>query len=571
MIKKKIERLRKELVARGYYGYIVPCNDEYMSEYTPTYAQRLKYITGFTGSNGLAIILPKTTLFFTDGRYIKQAQTQLDSKEFEVHNQNELLNFNWRPYVNSDSKIAFDPKLFTHTKYQLFEKLNLTSELDNLIDIIWDSKPQESSSTIYNYPVKYSGQSREHKIKQCREFIKNNGASALFISDPASVCWLLNIRASDVEFTPILLANSLITKDNVYVFADQKRIESGFILDQIKFISKDSLQKMFDNIKGKIIYDKTETSLYTSLLIKAKDHICMNSPCLMWKAKKNSVEIEFAKRGHIEDAVAVCETLAFLEKNDISNMTEYDVGEMLQKNRSKRPGYVSESFPAICGFQENGAIIHYKAEKSTAKNLSGNGLLLIDSGGQYWGSTTDITRTIPIGKATPEHIKSYTLVLKGHIALACAKFPENKVFGSHLDVLARQYLWKNHQDYAHGTGHGVGSFLSVHEGPQSISLGSGRGVLSSGMILSNEPGYYVENNFGIRIENLVYIKQEDYGYLSFDNLTLVPYEKRLIDFSMLNNDEIMYLKNYNKKIRLSLLELLSQEAKDWLQKQTDYT
>jgi Xaa-Pro aminopeptidase len=291
---------------------------------------------------------------------------------------------------------------------------------------------------------------------------------------------------------------------------------------------------------------------------------------MLWKACKSSIEIDCMKQGHIQDAVAVCEMLSFISSEDISSLSEYDLGLTLTKFRGKREGYIYDSFPTICGFQENGAIIHYRANQNKAKKINGDGLLLIDSGGQYLGTTTDITRTVSIGKIKPDYKKFYTYVLKGHIALALAKFPQEKVTGANLDILARQYLWQSGLDYAHGTGHGVGSFLSVHEGPQSISLTGYGAQIKAEMVVSNEPGYYLPGEFGIRIENLMFAKNSVLPeFLEFEMLTLVPYAKELIDFTMLNQYEHSYLRKYYQAIDDNISSILSTQAKLWLKNQLD--
>lgn len=322
------------------------------------------------------------------------------------------------------------------------------------------------------------------------------------------------------------------------------------------------------NLKGITLFDDSQCSSYISNLITAKEHKNIKNPCILWKACKNDIEIKHMQQGHVQDAVAVCEFLSFIYQQDISDFTEYDLGQQLTGLRAKSELYVFDSFPAICGYQDNGAIIHYRAEKDSAKKIIGQGLLLIDSGGQYWGTTTDITRTIAIGAPTAEHKKYYTKVLKGHISLARAVFPKDKVTGANLDILARQYLWNEGKDYAHGTGHGVGSFLSVHEGPQNLSLNGFGSKITNGMIMSNEPGYYVPGEFGIRIENMMYVKDAaSPGFLCFQMLTLVPYAKELIEIKMLTKEELKYLKAYYSNIAKSLAPLLSENALKWLQDQ----
>lgn len=568
MIKERLQELRQLLNQYNYAGYIVPSSDEYMSEYTPHYAKRLEYITGFTGSNGVAVILPQITLFFTDGRYLTQSKQQLDASLFEVHNIAEFFSFNWQNYVLKEQKIAFDPRLFTNQYIHNLKNLNLVSEEQNLIDLIWRDQPPRPQSEIFEYDKKYAGQGHEEKINLCRNFLAANQSQALLICDSASICWLLNIRANDVDFCPILLSHLLITHTEIYLFSEEQRDISKIDRGGILSMRIEKLPYILSSLKGKILFDENQTSVFLYNLFRGLGGQHVTNPCMLWKACKNSVEIEWAKKGHIQDAVAMCEALAFIDNNDLSEVTEFEIGQLLTEYRKLGEGYVLNSFAPICGYQDNGAVIHYRACQKSAKKLNGSGLLLLDSGGHYMGSTTDITRVILLGENKKEYVEYYTRVLKGHIALAAVKFPKNKVTGAHLDVLARRYLWEVGADYGHGTGHGVGNFLSVHEGPQNISLAA-KTPLMSGMILSNEPGYYREGEFGIRIENLMYVNEDANDMLSFEMLTLVPYAKNLIDFDMLSQEELDFLKDYYSKIHAQVAPLLSERAKLWLKSQIE--
>lgn len=568
MIKERLQELRQLLNQYNYAGYIVPSSDEYMSEYTPHYAKRLEYITGFTGSNGVAVILPQITLFFTDGRYLTQSKQQLDAALFEVHDIAEFFSFNWQNYILQEQKIAFDPRLFTHQYIHNLKNITLVSEERNLIDLIWRDQPARPQSEIFEYDEQYAGQGYGDKITLCRNFLREHQSDGLLVCDSASVCWLLNIRANDVDFCPILLGHLLITHTEIYLFTKEQRDVSKINRVGLVYMRMEKLPQILSSVKGAILFDDNQTSifLYNVLSSLISKHVI--NPCMLWKACKNSREIEWAKKGHIQDAVAICEALAFIDNSDLSEVTEFQIGQLLTEYRKLGDGYVLDSFPPICGYQDNGAVIHYRACEKSAKKLNGSGLLLLDSGGHYMGCTTDITRVILIGENKKEYIEYYTRVLKGHIALASVKFPRNKVSGAHLDVLARKYLWEVGADYGHGTGHGVGNFLSVHEGPQNISLVA-RTPLVSGMILSNEPGYYREGEFGVRIENLMYVKEYTDDILGFEMLTLVPYAKDLIDFDMFSNEELDFLKDYYSKIEAQISPLLSVRAKSWLRSQIE--
>ncbi|WP_341786710.1 aminopeptidase P family protein [Rickettsia endosymbiont of Cantharis rufa] len=619
MIKDRINLLRSLFPEYDIDGYIIPSNDKYMSEYVPECAKRLEYITGFTGSNGIAVICKDTALFFTDGRYLEQASKELDLQIFKVFSLKEISKF------GKGTKIGYDPELFTYLAISNLILLDpavkprddiLCKIKGNLVDKIWHNQPLEPNSKVYLHDIKFAGVSHVDKISKCRETLLSSRSPAagsskhkavnnncfldpvawprndteqytLVILDSSSICWLLNLRASDVAYTPLMFAKVIITPTKLYLFIDPLRIDAEIInaRPEITILPEEEFVNILKDNEN-IFIDDSIASVHIMGLIADKQVQKITDPCLMPKACKNDVEIKHAIDFHIKDAVVLCEFFtdfsqchprenrdpekhnmdSHLRGNDIrenrnDTITEHTLGLKLTEYRARQEGYVSDSFPAICGFQENSAIIHYRADQKAAKKIERQGILLIDSGGQYSGATTDITRTIVIGEATVEQKKRYTQVLKGHIALARAKFPKNIVTGANLDILARQYLWQEMLDYPHGTGHGVGSSLSVHEGPQSINLRN-KTVLQPGMILSNEPGFYIPGKYGIRIENLMYVK-ENSEWLEFETLSLVPYASKLIDVKLLNIDEISYIKEYYNKIRAKIYDLLSPKAKSW--------
>ncbi|RYE06108.1 MAG: aminopeptidase P family protein [Rickettsiaceae bacterium] len=559
-----IANFKKQLIIDNLSGYIIPSTDEYLSEYTPEFAKRLEYVTGFDGSNGLCFFLKNCGLFFTDGRYLAQAKKQIDLSFFQVFDICQINLFPFDEYINNDDKIGYDPKLFTKNTIFPFRNIPLLP-YHNLIDKIWQNQPNKPSSTVYLYPEQYAGESYINKLKLCRESIASAAAKYLLITATDSICWLLNLRAHDIEFSPLMLGTVLISMNELYLFTDPARVEQNVrkARPEITLLPEESLAKIITQMDDAILVDEDNTSLFITSLIKNSIH-CQD-PCQINKACKNKIEIEHSIKNHIKDGVALCEFFANLQYLDLKNTTEYDLGQLLILQRAKQNQYISESFPAICGYQENGAIIHYRATEKSAKKLTGSGLLLIDSGAQYLGATTDITRTISIGTPTPKEINYYTQVLRGHLALSMISFPVGTV-GANLDVLARQYLWADSLDYAHSTGHGVGSFLGVHEGPVSVSLKS-RVQFSLGMILSNEPGYYIDGEFGIRIENLMYVVEKANNFLKFETLSLVPYALELIDFNQLSRQELIYLKEYYHKILSSLYPSLSDKARQWLLKE----
>lgn len=553
MHKNGLVLLKEQFAQYQIDGYIIPSTDEYQSEYTAPYARRLEFITGFTGSNGIVIVLEKKSLFFTDGRYLDQASRELDSGEFEIYNIASIAEY--VPFL----RLGYDDMLFTERGLSLFSKAKLKAIERNLVDAIWRGQPKFPITPIFSYGLEYSGQQSEDKLREAKRYIKNMGADYLLLTSLDSICWLLNIRASDIPYCPMLLSYLVLSQDEIWLFIEDKTLKN--IGQNIKIESRAEIKSFLSNLNRSVIVDKQTVPL--GLFDSCKNIILGDDPCTLLKARKHDVEIKGSKNAHIKDAIALCEALAWVEEaSKNGDITEYDVSQKLTYFRQQQSGYVSDSFAAIVGYQDNGAIIHYRAPDGGSKVIKGDGLLLIDSGGHYLGGTTDVTRTINIGVPTEEQKLRYTQVLKGHINLAKQKFVPG-TSGGNLDVLARMYLWQDGVDYAHGTGHGVGNMLSVHEGPQNISRLS-KVPLQKNMIISNEPGFYKTGEYGIRIENLQYVTNDEDGFLRFESLTLVPYCKELIDLSLLTKDEILFLRKYQESIKLNVYPHLSEAAKEWV-------
>lgn len=544
---QKINELLEKLDEYQIDGYLIPSNDEFQSEYVPEHLNRLKYITGFTGSSGIAIISKTGNYFFTDGRYFVQAKLELGNS-FYINDIKDLLSFSF------DGKIGYDPKLFNVNFFKRFNKFNLIS-CDNLVDLIWMDKPPFKESYIFEYPVKYSGKKVKEKCKELKDYLSKNKLDALIITDSTNICWLLNIRSNDVAYNPILLSYMIFYKNGEFeIFSNSK---STLPLEEFA-------QKV-DKLKGKKVQIDPN---YASIWLKNQltNPILFEDPCLLKKSCKNLIEIKRAKEVHVIDGVAVTKLLYWLD-TDKGLKTELSIVNKILEYRKENSKFIYPSFATIAGFKENGAIIHYHPVTQTNKSLKEDGLLLLDSGGQYWGGTTDITRVISVGKPTNEQKTNYTLVLKAHIALASAVFPEDAI-GVELDVLARRHLWQSAKDYNHSTGHGVGNALSVHEYPR-IGRNS-NAKLIPGMIVSNEPGYYKENEYGIRIENLMLVKPNKFGFLSFEVLTLAPFERRLVILSMLSKEEKKWLNNYNQQVYKKLSPYLNYHQKLWLKRRVRY-
>ena len=543
----KITELRNQFDTYGITAYVIPSNDEFLNEYVPRQFRRLEYITGFTGSNGIAIITKDKLAFYTDGRYLLQAQQELDS-DFSVLDMYERKSCEWFDIgLNNGDILGYDPMLHSKKNLEYYEKLTKQynyqlKPVPNLVDKIWQNRPASGTKKAFNLGVEFSGRSSTDKIADITSQLQ---ADYLLLCNPDSICWLLNIRAHDIEYTPVLLSYLMLSKSGaITLFSDPSKTSD--IQAEVK--PWNSAQDFFTKLlkEGKSIQvDPAKTPVWftshQTQLVLATD------PCELPKAKKNAVEIQGMRDCHETDGKAVTNFLKWLKENYQSGVDEIKAAEKLLEFRKQGEHFVEPSFESISAFAENAAVIHYRATPKTNKQITGDNLYLIDSGGQYLTGTTDITRTICLGSPKREHIENYTLVLKGHIAIASAIFPVGTT-GAQLDALARQYLWRFGRNYMHGTGHGVGHFLSVHEGPQGISK-LNTTVLEPDMIISNEPGYYKEGEYGIRLENLVLVKQSSFkGFLELETITLVPFEDALIDLSMLETHEKKWLRNYSSLV-----------------------
>lgn len=569
-----IKKIQKFLQQNQIDFLLLPNSDEFFSEYVPDSEKRIEFISGFNGSNATIIFSQQKCYFFTDGRYILQAQQQLDSQEFVILNtaQNSVLS--WLS-VNADvgQRIALDARLTAVSFVNSCRNLSLDLLLlpKNPIDEFWVNRPSPKNSKIYSVPLLACGQDSLAKRRQIVAELLDD--EILLISKPENLCWLLNIRASDIDFTPLMLAYGLLLKSGeVVLFVDQERV-AGLDLPQVTAIANSQIEQFLINqrLKSSLVrLDENTTNCWFYEVLQQQKFTIRNKICPIEiaKAVKNSVEISGARVSHELDAVAIIKFLLWF-KNSVSQgvkMSEISLAKKLLEFRQESQFFAFPSFETIAGFAENGAIIHYKATKETNKELSGDSLFLLDSGGQYLGEdfygTTDITRTIYFGKPSGEMIQNYSLVLKGHLALARVKFPK-KTTGAQLDSLARFYLWQFGKDYDHGTGHGVGAFMSVHEGPCGISKRANQELLP-GMILSNEPGVYLPGNYGVRLENLQLVCEFDEKFLCFETLTLVPFVPELIDFSMLTYPEKKWLANYHLQILSRLRSRLNQQQIDFL-------
>lgn len=582
MLSSELELLIYNMRQKKYDALLVPREDMFSGEEVPKSEERLKYITNFTGSAGFAIIVSNENLksaIFSDGRYQLQLKKQVDTKFFDVFNGgiNEIGNF-----LKDNEKylkiIAFDPWLLTSIKYETLSKILKSTPLilkateKNLIDEIWKKRPTETQKSIFQLPIKRTGENFLSKINRLKKVITNIGGDYYVLFNPAGLSWLLNIRCRDLEYTPVSRSFCIISSEGeVFIFSDNSTFE---IItknhSKIHLLQINELTSFLKKLKNKnFLIDPVFLPLQIKyLILNMRLNIqTISCPIEEFKSVKNSNELNGFKVSHLKDGLAFLKLFFWLEKNLSSqHLTEITISKKLYEFRSLEETFICESFATISAFKDNGAIIHYKADKSSDKKIDKDGLYLIDSGAHYLEGTTDTTRTIKIGKVSEEMINNYTLVLKGHIAIATAIFPKNTK-GREIDSLARKALWSEGKDYAHGTGHGVGCLLSVHEGPISISKHS-KYDIKQGMVISNEPGYYKNGEYGIRIENLEvvskkYLKNSE-NFLYFENLTRVPFELELINKEILTIDEINWINLYHEKVYRELANLITSDDRELL-------
>ena len=561
MINKRIKLLRSKFIHHKIDGYVIPKNDQFFSEYAAE--DRLKIISNFSGSAGLAIVLKKKSYLFVDGRYTIQAQQQ-SGKKFKIIEIHKFLPFK----IIKNLKLGFDPSLFTRKQLNVYfnNSLILKPINKNLVDEIYKDKTSKNK-IFFSLTNKVAGKPFQSKINNVRNILKRNKADYLFVSAPENVAWLLNIRGSDNPNSPIPNCRLIIGKDKELFLITQKEKTLKIIKDKKlskkQIINPKKFKDLINKLKGyKFIIDPLSCSLLNENIIKSKFKIInKDDPCYKLKSIKNSSEIKHMINAHIEDGLALTKFIFWIKNINKKKITEVDAQNKLEKFRKLNKNYLFPSFNTIAGTGSNGAIVHYRASKESNKTIKKSDVFLCDSGGQYMFGTTDVTRTICFSKQ-PNSIKNvYTKVLKGHIAVVTSNLKKFNN-GKRIDVRARQFLKKDGLDYAHGTGHGVGFFSNVHEGPQSISKYNTI-KLEEGMIISNEPGYYKKNHYGIRIENLVYVKKNK-KKLQFENLTLAPIEKDLINYDLLNKNEKNYLFNYHLNVYTKHSKFLNKKEKKWL-------
>ncbi len=583
---ERVKELRRLMTGAHVDAYLVPRADEHQGEYVPPSAERLKWLTGFSGSAGLAIVARKAAALFVDGRYTVQARTEVDASAFEVSALPRARITEWLvEKLGRGQAIGFDPRLHTVSEIERLEAalkpkgIKLKALGRNLVDRLWGrDRPHPPVNPVTMHPLKFAGRAAEDKIVDIQKRLKADGHDAAILTLSDSVAWAFNIRGSDIPHSPVALSFAIVpqagrpelfiapekldTSARSQLEAFAKLSPPGALADRLKALSKSRKRVRLD--------PHTAAFWFARALGGARRIARGPDPCLALKAVKNAAEIKGARAAQLRDGIAVTRFLGWLDAHAPSGeIDEIEAVRQLELFRRATNQLREISFDTISGSGPNGAIVHYRVNEATNRKLRPGELFLIDSGAQYLDGTTDITRTVAVGKPTPEMRERFTLVLKGHIAIATARFPEG-TRGIDLDPLARLALWQHGLDYDHGTGHGVGSYLSVHEGPQSISR-AGMAVLVPGMICSNEPGYYKEGAYGIRIENMVLVTGlqklpgGDREMMGFETLTVAPIDRRLIAKELLSAGEIAWLDAYHARVLHTIGPELDAKTRSWLE------
>ncbi len=559
---ERLVKLCDKMKKHNLDGFIIPRTDEFQGEFLAPYAERLSWLTGFTGSAGAAIILQDKAVVLSDGRYSIQLKNQVNKDIYLTDDITKTSVGKWlSDNANEGGRIGYDMWLYSSKQIDNIKEYASNIELVpmdfNLIDEIWHDQPSRPSSQITMFPDEVAGRTSLEKRMDIAQDIKSHECAACLLTLSDSICWLLNVRGGDVDYSPLILSYALLYEDGSLDWFIDRSVDVQY--KNIRIFPTDEMESRIKKIEGKIWVDSSSAPLwFESLDIDIFDR---EDPTILPKSIKTSAEQEAVRLAHIHDGVAVVKFLKWLDDRGDKPISELCVEAKLEEFRAQHDSYLGASFATIAGFAGNGAIVHYRADKQSNKEIKGDGLLLVDSGGQYKWGTTDITRTIAIGTPSKEMQENYTRALKGHIALASASFSKGTT-GKDIDALARAPLQDAGLDYAHGTGHGVGCYLCVHEASANISP-RGEGEIAAGMLISNEPGYYKEGEYGIRIESLVLV-QNGGDELYFETITLAPLDMSLIVHDMLDDDERLWLSQYSKKIYEKLSPFLSSEEDAWL-------
>jgi Xaa-Pro aminopeptidase len=586
----RLAALREQLKSEKLDGFVVPLTDEHMSEYVGSYAQRLQWLTGFKGSAGSAVVLPEEAAIFVDGRYTLQVRQQVSADDWSYQSVPETSVTDWlKDHAAKGARIGYDPWLHTRdwvkkAKEALASRgAELVPVGENPIDKIWIDRPEASKAKLVVQPDEYAGKGAAEKRTDIAEWLEKHDADAAVLSALDSIAWAFNVRGQDVTHTPVALAYAIVNKDGTAdLFVAEEKVGPDVrqhLGNGVRLHDRYAFEGALSQFKGKTVAvdpERAVSAIFDALDRAGAKILPLRDPVVLPKALKNKVEIAGQQAAQTRDGAVIARFLHWIDQEaPKGDVDELGASDKLEALRRENPELRDLSFDSISGAGPNGAIVHYKSSEKTNRKLETGTLYLIDSGGQYVDGTTDITRTVPIGEPTDEMRDRFTRVLKGHIAVATAVFPKG-TRGTQLDSFARRPLWDAGLDYAHGTGHGVGSFLAVHEGPQRIapvtsSQSGGDEPLQAGMIISNEPGYYKTGEYGIRIENLVlvvdkHIDGEEKEMLGFETLTFAPIDRRLIVKAMLSPSEIEWLDTYHQQVVEKIGPTLSGSDREWLEK-----
>ena len=578
---RRLPLLRERMRTLGIDGLLVPHDDEYLNEYTPPQFERLLWLTGFSGSAGAAIIMPEAAVLFVDGRYTGQARLETSADWFEYEDLRALPPWQWlRDNPGRVARLGYWSKLHSQEEIGHIEALDhveLVALEKHPIDDLWKDRPNGRAPAPYPHAIEFAGEDPASKRRRVGAELQKSGADAIVFANPNATAWLLNIRGGDVPRTPAALCRAVLHADGTaaaffagHEISDELREHLGAeveISDETQF--GDYMRNLGQQGKSVLVNKAVCPRFVYEALVNAGATITEgDDPLILARGIKNETEVQGFRQAHIRDGVAMVKFLRWLDENRDGGLTEIDAVRKLEAFRAEDDALQDISFDTISGSGPNGAIIHYRVSEASNRTMQPGELFLVDSGGQYLDGTTDITRTIALGDQPAERKDRFTRVLQGHIALASAVFPPD-TSGYQLDILARQPLWNAGLDYAHGTGHGVGTYLGVHEGPQSVAKRAPWVPLRPGMILSNEPGFYVEGEYGIRIENLVVVRDSGTaGMLEFETLTLAPIDRRLVAVSLLGPAELAWLNEYHETVWQTLSPLLSESDALWLREAT---
>lgn len=554
------------MAGAGVDGFIVPRADEWQGEFVAAYAERLAWLTGFTGSAGLAVVLVDKAAVMSDGRYTIQMAQQVDQALYETVDITQVKLQDWLgEHAGVEHVIGYDSRLHSAAQIDALKERGLTLRpVVNLVDQVWADQPAAPAAPVQAFPEEVAGMSAADKCAMVAQTLQDNALEAMVLTLPDSLCWLLNVRGGDTDYIPQVLSYAVIHQDSrVTWFIDSARVPSEARFDRLEIVSPEKMESFLGGLKGRVGLDFKRSPDWFRGALHAVELVDLTDPCIAPKARKTPQEQAAIKQAHIKDGAAMVRFLAWLAEGDRGD--EIAVSDKLEEFRRMDADYKGQSFPSISGFGPNGAIVHYRATPKTSAALEEGSLYLIDSGGQYHFGTTDITRTVAIGEPTQEMRENFTRVLQGHIAVALAEF-EPGTLGRQIDALARKPLQEVGLDFAHGTGHGVGCYLAVHEEAANLSP-RGENALEAGMLLSNEPGYYKEGAYGIRIENLVLVVEKG-DHLGFETVSFAPIDRVLIVAEMLSDSERTWLNDYHAAVFEKVSPHLDGADLAWLEAKT---